>query len=528
MSRSTYLRLLAASFISALILSLISVLFLNRIADGIGGRHRDRFFVFLAEVLERKLATLSPEEIRTKENLFRPDWFQNEGDNHLRPPPPGGRPPMPPPHFPPPPDFPPPSHFPPPPQNGFFTRPGEMFPPPPPSGDRHGPPGPELWLVTENGDILNTSSAFPLPASWPSLPKPTEVHGLALKEDFFRIFPSVTVVKLDHTPALYLVAYDNKKQALMTLFGAQALFTFSTVLIALILSTSFIFIYLRRKSDEARRVLLSLERGDLKARFPIQRFDESGGLLVDFNRMAEEIEKLVNRVHSTESTRKNLLQELGHDLKTPLTSLTTSLETLKVHLDKMKPEDRQDVFEMIEADVKYIRELLDQLMTISALDEPNYKASTETIDLLDLLNEELKTRQAATSLHWHFFVSGSVGARALILGDGHLIQRMVKNGLDNAARFAKTRIAMDLSEHASMFEIVISDDGPGLSEQDLALFGKRRGQRTKRKGEGLHFSLGLGSVIMKSIAELHGGSVKMENGVQGARLVIHLPKSILS
>jgi K+-sensing histidine kinase KdpD len=63
--------------------------------------------------------------------------------------------------------------------------------------------------------------------------------------------------------------------------------------------------------------------------------------------------------------------------------------------------------------------------------------------------------------------------------------------------------------------LTIIDDGPGLSAESMITFGKRREQRQRREKNGHHFSLGLGSVIMKTIAHVHGGDIHMTNTPQG-------------
>src|SRR6185437_14301757 len=118
---------------------------------------------------------------------------------------------------------------------------------------------------------------------------------------------------------------------LVFLFGVS-------ILIAMVIT----YFYLRKKSGEARVVLAKLEKGDLRARFEIKRLDEIGSLMVDFNRMASEIERLVHRIQETETARKILLEELSHDLRTPLTSLNTSVDTLNDHWEEMPREEQQE------------------------------------------------------------------------------------------------------------------------------------------------------------------------------------------
>jgi signal transduction histidine kinase len=374
-------------------------------------------------------------------------------------------------------------------------------------------PGPTMWLVSETGDVLYSSRNLPLDGDWAALPKSGTNHQISVSQDFFRLKPGLFIIKLERPTPLYVVVRDDHRPLSGPLLMTQSALTFGTVATALFFSLSFTFFYLRRKSAEAQTVLSRLERGDLRARFNIQRIDEFGGLMLGFNRMADEIEKLVTRVHKTESTRRSLLQELSHDLRTPLTSLTTSFEVLKFHFSKLTELERVDLFEMVAAEVEYLRELIEKLMTIATLDEPHYKQTTEAVEISQLLLGEIKNRlsQQKNDLQWDMQPIKPDVAKCVIHGDTHLLQRLIKNAFDNAARFAQTRVTTELRLEGQRLEIIVTDDGPGLSPAELETFGKRREQRRRREGTGLNFSLGLGSVIMRTIAELHQGSIKIEN-----------------
>jgi K+-sensing histidine kinase KdpD len=95
------------------------------------------------------------------------------------------------------------------------------------------------------------------------------------------------------------------------------------------------------------------------------------------------------------------------------------------------------------------------------------------------------------------------------LGDSHLITRLFRNAFDNASRYAVNNITVKVNDQRDKVEILIMDDGPGLTEESLQSFGKRRERRQRKDSN--DFSLGLGSVIMKTIAQVHGGSVEMIN-----------------
>lgn len=374
-------------------------------------------------------------------------------------------------------------------------------------------PKPFLWLVSADGNIISGNNLQPLPMHWSKLPHPKDVHGMESTDNQFW-GPKTFVLRLNTQPQTYLVSHNERSLFQGPFLWIQGLHTFTTAALAVFLALSLSFFYLRKKSIEARKVLAKLESGDLKARFEIKRFDEFGNLILDFNRMASEIERLVKRLNDTETSRSHLLQELGHDLRTPLTSLGTSLETLKFHDEDLSQEYREELFNMIDSDIRYFRELLEKLTIVATIDESHYKASSEKIDLRELLSEELRNRQTAsgTELDWRLHAPAG---DTVIFGDLHLISRLFKNAFDNAARFAKGHIQVYLNPNEKELEILIKDDGPGLSWEEIQTFGKRRERRELKHKDLRNFSLGLGSVIMKTIAEVHDGEVVMKNSADG-------------
>jgi len=515
MKSFAFIRLFVIGLIAAILLSLISLFSLKKVVEYGSSEHRRYFVLSIAARIEER--PLDEDSLKFISQKNRPPFGGPGGP----PPPPGFGPP-------------PPGFGPPPPGEG----PGKFGPPPPPPPPRGGPfpPRLNLWLVGEDGKVISTNTSKTLPNNWRHVGLPKEPHEIISNEGIFRIASTTMILKLEAKPTAYLVAIQDEESYFSgPIFASQAILTFATVCIAIFFSLFFTFLYLRGKSQDAKSVLLRLERGDLKARFEIKRVDEFGNLMLDFNRMAGEIERLVHRIHETEKSRKNLLQELGHDLRTPLTGLTTAFETLKYHYQKINEMDREELFKIMGGEIAYLRDLLEKLLMIATLDEPHYKNTTETIDLQDLISQEMKSRQSAVGnaekpLAWAFSSQISKANPGTLLGDPHLLLRLLRNGLDNAAKFANSKIDVSLNETADNFEIVIKDDGPGVDANAIEGFGKRRDFRA-RAVSGLQYSIGLGSVIMKTVAELHGGSVAIENradseetNASGASVRIILPK----
>lgn len=517
MKKALYLKIFIVSVVGALTLSFISLFMLVRFSDFMVGDYRYGYLLYIARAIETKseyrpVTKINVDTIQVTENALPSSMTNSESPLSI-------------------------------------LKLSEIGPLPPDTKEKAKPsvqrkrsrfnidtpppkvPRPNLWLVSSEGKIISSNNTNQLPMKWRRFKKPRRVHTMWSNDNLFQ--PKIFMMKLNTTPTTYLISHNERSFFQGPSLWIQGMHTFITAAFATFIALSICFWYLRRKSGKAREVLARLESGDLKARFNIKRFDEFGNLLLDFNRMADQIERLVKRVNDTEASRSNLLQELGHDLRTPLTSLTTSFETLKFHYENLDDEDRRELINMISADIRYFRELLEKLTVVATIDEPHYKASTERIDLSSLLQVELKNRQATSGeqLKWNFIPADK--SSKIIMGDYHLITRLFKNALDNASRYAQKSVDVKLAGHKDQIEVFIMDDGPGLSEDALEAFGRRRERRQIKDREAHDFSLGLGSVIMKTIAEVHEGQVNMSNlknpsGVRGACLHVTFKRPSLS
>ncbi|MBK7891152.1 MAG: ATP-binding protein [Bdellovibrionales bacterium] len=113
-----------------------------------------------------------------------------------------------------------------------------------------------------------------------------------------------------------------------------------------------------------------------------------------------------------------------------------------------------------------------------------------------------------------------------VAGDHLLLRRMLKNAIQNAVSFAQSEVKIKLSEQVGFAQIEVSDDGPGFKPEALRGFGEKRGTRRLDVDDHGRLSVGLGSVIMKTAAELHGGKLVATNGDRGAILTIQIPISL--
>ncbi len=372
-----------------------------------------------------------------------------------------------------------------------------------------------LWILDAKGNVLATNSDRSLPIQWSEIEHPKGIHEYVLDYSYFNLQPEISLLRLAGTDPNYLLVKLTRGSVGHQLGYSQLALSFIVIIISILLSLTLTFVYLQKKSIEAKDILSRLEKGDLKARFKIQSFDKIGNLMLDFNRMASEIEFLVQRVKKQESTRRELLQELSHDLRTPLTSISTSIETLQLHNNNISEGDRAALLAMVGNETHYLVQLLEDLFFIADLDEPSYRTETESLSLESILNSEIKFRQSLSfeKTTWTFMSTPSC-SEFLFQGNKQLILRLCKNVLDNAARYTINKVHVQLDYTGKIWCLEVTDNGPGISDSEIANYGRRRQQRTLVTAQSFQVSLGLGSVIIKTIAELYAGTVEIQNTAQ--------------
>lgn len=388
-----------------------------------------------------------------------------------------------------------------------------------------------VWIINSKKEVLESNILRPPPFDLQRLDLPTEIHEIKTVDTNFRENAGL-VTKLNSPNDEYLLYVllpsrtnsNSRTQIISLLF---VLFTLS------ILSILFgVYLYMKSKSKEASFIMQELQTGNLDSRFKIDKIDEIGKLMLDFNTMADTIQSLILRIQTTEQARKKLLQELGHDLRTPLTSLRTAIDTLLEHDSLMSPEQRQQFFKIIDSDTQYFVKMVEDLFFIAEVAEPKYKKTTEKIDFDLLVQSEIETLKMQNTNKPIEIEFRAVPGSHQILGDQVLLRRVIRNAVQNSIRFAKSKVHIAITLNNNLFALTIQDNGPGFSESALQLFGKQRERRILKTDKSLmNLSLGLGSVIINTVVQVHGGHCHIQNtkGEQnklgGAELVIYLPKN---
>lgn len=316
-----------------------------------------------------------------------------------------------------------------------------------------------------------------------------------------------------------------ERLAIMRVAGAAGLVN---IALSLLLSST-IANPLRRLAAAAVRV----RRGGAKEREEIPDFssrqDEIGNLSVALRDMTS---ALYDRIDAIES----FAADVSHELKNPLTSLRSAVETLPL---ARTDESKTRLLDIIQHDVRRLDRLISDISDASRLDAELARSDAQTVDLETLLGDmvdisrQIHSRKKPVILDFVVDRKDSPKARFDISGYEIRIGQIVTNLIENARSFVPEqggRIVVRLSRGRSDRCLVhIEDNGPGIQAENIdRIFERFYTDRPDNEDFGQNSGLGLS--ISRQIAEAHGGTLRAENIIEkdtgkilGARFILSLP-----
>ncbi len=285
------------------------------------------------------------------------------------------------------------------------------------------------------------------------------------------------------------------------LFILSLLLAFSLGLFALWLITS----NLRKIIQTVRK----FEQGDFEVRIPVKSDDDLGGLSATFNRMADTLMKNIDQLKEVDHLRKELIANISHDLRTPLSVIHGYVETLSMKKGKISDAEQEKYLGIIMKSTDRLKKLVADLFQLSQLEARQVKPDLERFAINELINDltmkyELMAKAKNISLHANI-ESGNL----MVEADLALMERALNNLLDNAIRHTPESGEVDLSIEsvAGNVKISITNTGEGIPESDLDLIFDRYFTKSEIGKEGT----GLGLAIVKNIMELHNSMIQVKS-----------------
>ena len=277
-----------------------------------------------------------------------------------------------------------------------------------------------------------------------------------------------------------------------------------------------------RPIAELRRGAQDVTRTGRPSALPVpEARDEVHSLALTLNDM-------LSRLGQAQERQRGLVSDTAHELRSPIASIRAQLEVALDHPDSQ--DWRQTASDVLEDTLRLAR-LAEDLLVLARLDERDGRRHADLrVDLAALVGVEVSRHDGSRV---PVIVAGLDQAgqdqagqeRCAVTGDADGLRRMLGNLIDNAVRYARTRVTVGVARDGSSVRLTVTDDGPGIPPGDRQrAFGRfaRLDDARSRDGDD-QGGAGLGLAIVRATAQAHDGSAWLEDAQPGLRAVVLLP-----
>ncbi|USG65024.1 HAMP domain-containing histidine kinase [Brevibacillus ruminantium] len=334
----------------------------------------------------------------------------------------------------------------------------------------------------------------------------------------------------DHRPGTIYLFTDTK--SLFQTFKKVIPAFFLTFLIVIGLTNALLTYLISRSIIKPlyalKRATEHIKEGNLDYEVGLKRKDEIGELSAAFEEMRCRLKESIHLQLQYEENRKELISNISHDLKTPITGIKGCVEGVLDGIADTQ-EKQEKYMRMIYKKATEMDRLIDELFLFSKLDLKRLPFHFEQIDLVAYLTdfvEELRHDPRKQGISFYF--SPGVNPSVYVLADREKLSRVMTNIVNNSVNYMQgesKEIRLGLRDSEKQVTVVIEDNGVGITSEALPHIFERfyRAEPSRQSKNG---GSGLGLAIVKQIVEEHGGQVWAESKQgEGTRIFFTLPKT---
>ena len=282
---------------------------------------------------------------------------------------------------------------------------------------------------------------------------------------------------------------------------------------------------LKKLSQEMRRVGDS--DFDLAPEFDIgtAKGDEIDQLAHSFVAMSGKIKEQFAQLKENDNLRRELVSNISHDLRTPLSSMQGYLETLIIKGESLSEEERMRYLKIARRNTLRLGGLIGDLFELSKLDSASVTPQLERFSVPELVQDIAQEFQLEADNKGITLSLDLDTDSAFTIGDIGLIQRVLENLVRNAIRFTPFGgdVILSISERPHSLAVAVSDTGPGIPDKEIPRIFDRF-YRSEQGEDARSDSSGLGLAIVKRILDLHESRITVVSKLHaGTRFEFELP-----
>lgn len=271
-------------------------------------------------------------------------------------------------------------------------------------------------------------------------------------------------------------------------------------------------------------------RGAGSTQFDPSQDDEIGVLRVSVRDMQKRIAQQFQHLEDSDRQRRELVSNISHDLRTPLSNIRGYVETVMLRGDSLDADSRASHLRTALRHADLLGKRVADLFELSKLDAGRVTPQREMFCLAELLQDVVQNyRLAAQQRGVTVQLSTGSHAKAKVLADIAMIERVLQNLIDNALRHTEAGgyVNLAIENRGEFMEISVSDTGRGIRSEHLPHIFERYWRAADVEDHAASTSAGLGLAIVKRILELHGSAVHVHSELmRGTRFGFVLPQAV--
>ena len=319
---------------------------------------------------------------------------------------------------------------------------------------------------------------------------------------------------------------QGKEGSLQTVFYHPDSIIILLYVLGGIATFSVTFLLLQRKSmnyiTRLSSAIQNISEGDLNTVVEVIGDDEFSAMAANLNKMVADIRQLMDKEREAERTKNELITNVAHDLRTPLTSIIGYLELLSGPAS-LTSEMKKKYLDITYTKAKRLEKLIEDLFGFTKLNYGKVSMKVSKVDIVKLLSqllEEFYPNFMDKNLAYE--LQSDVPAKT-ISADGNLLARLCDNLINNAIKYGAEgkKILVKIQSGESIVTVSVTNYGYVIPKDELPLLFEKfyRVEQSRSTNTG---GTGLGLAIAKNIVDMHGGTIGVTSDLNGTVFTVRL------
>lgn len=301
--------------------------------------------------------------------------------------------------------------------------------------------------------------------------------------------------------------------------------TMAITLIAAVIISLISLGFITRNLRKMIIVIRDFKNGNLNARIKMKEKGELSEFADSFNEMADTIVSNIKEMKTMDNLRRELVANVSHDLRTPLSTIQGYIETILIKADDLSDEDRKKYMNIIFSSTGRLKKLIEELFELSKLEAREIKPNFEAFSIAELVQDiQQKNIIFAEEKNIELQLNFSFNL-PMVYADIGMIEKVIQNLIDNSLKFTPPngKIIISLNHLKDVIVVKINDNGIGINSDELPHIFDRYNQGNRNRSNKKE-GLGLGLAIVKKILEVQNLDIKAETSkVEGTTFSFALP-----